>query len=70
MPKYVNSFASPEFIQETILDEKRNVVGVLRIKPSSVLWKPRGQQKFYAVSLADFAAWITGASAHARFIAS
>ena len=58
MPSYVNSFASPKYIEETIVN-KSGVVGVIRIKPSGVLWKPKGSQKFYSVSLAKFTEWIT-----------
>jgi hypothetical protein len=33
-------------------------IGEIRIKPSSLLWKPKGQQKYYSASLDDFAEWI------------
>jgi len=59
MPAYKNSFASPQFVEETILDEKLNVIGVIRIKPSGVSWKPKGQTKFYSVTLEKFTEWIT-----------
>lgn len=58
MPKYVNSFASPSYIEETIVNDS-GVVGTIRIKPSGVLWKPKGAQKYFAVPVDDFAAWIT-----------
>jgi len=59
MPKYNNSFTAPSHIEETVVDKNDKIVGTIRVKPSSVLWKPKGQQRFFCVSLADFAAWIT-----------
>ena len=59
MPRYLNQFASPTFIEETVLDQTGGVVGTVRLKPSSVLWRPLGQHKFYSVSLDAFAKWIT-----------
>jgi hypothetical protein len=59
MSKYKNRFASPNFIQETITGKKGKKIGVIRIKPSSVLWKPSGERQFYSVTLERFAAWIT-----------
>jgi hypothetical protein len=66
MPEYANRFASPTFFEETILDREGGVVGIIRIKPSSVLWKPRGEHKYYSVSLERFADWITSGSCDAR----
>jgi len=57
--QYKNSFGAPQFIQETILDEKGQLIGTLRIKPSGVSWKPSNQHRFYTVSLDQFRAWIT-----------
>ncbi len=59
MPSYNNQFTSPAYIEETINDSAGKVIGKIRIKPSSVLWKPKNQQKFYSVSLDQFADWIT-----------
>jgi len=59
VPKYLNRFKSPEHVEETIVDESGTIVGTIRVKPSSVLWRPKSQHAFYAVTLADFAAWIT-----------
>jgi len=59
MPKYKNSFTTPTHIEETILDENDKVIGTIRIKPVSVLWKPKGQQKYFAVDLETFTKWIT-----------
>jgi len=65
MPKYTNSFRTASFHEETILDENGAVVGKIRIKPSSILWKPKGAQEYRAVPLAKFAAWITAGSTKA-----
>lgn len=59
MPKYKNKFASPSYIEERVLDEKDEVIGTLRVKPVSILWKPKGGSKFYSVSMDKFASWIT-----------
>ena len=56
MPK--NQFASPNFIEETIETEEGTKIGVIRIKPSTVLWKSSGEHKFYSISLARFIRWI------------
>jgi len=59
MPKYNNSFASPDYIEEVIKDSQGMTIGTIRLKPSGVLWKPSGQHQYYNVTLAQFAAWIT-----------
>lgn len=58
MPKYTNEFQNPEYSEETILDSNKEVIGTIRIKPSSVMWKPSGKHKFLAVPLDKFTAWI------------
>lgn len=67
MPRYLNSFKSPDHREETIVViETGAVVGTIRVKPSSLLWKPTGQHKFYAVSLDKFTSWITDADTGAK----
>jgi hypothetical protein len=66
MPRYNNSFASPEYVQQTIKDSAGRTVGTIRLKPSGVLWKPAGQHQFYRVSLDDFANWMTTCSSASR----
>ena len=63
MPDYKNSFSAPSYREETIVDENGRTVGTLRIKPSSILWKPSGAQSFHAVPLDTFTDWITSAAA-------
>lgn len=70
MPKYKNAFRSPEFVEETVVDEDGDVVGSIRIKPSSILWKPKGKHKFLAVPLDRFVDWITHPSTRARSVKS
>ena len=56
MPR--NQFAGPNYIEETIETEEGTKIGVIRIKPSTVLWKSSGEHKFYSISLDDFIGWI------------
>jgi hypothetical protein len=58
MPRYKNEFAGPSFVQETIRKQGGGTVGVIRVKPSSVLWKPVGDHQFYCVPLERFSRWI------------
>jgi hypothetical protein len=66
MPEYRNRFASPEFIQETILDERGGRIGVIRVKPSSIKWRPKGEHKYYSVPLDRFTEWIMSPSSGAQ----
>ena len=66
MPKYNNHFASPDHIEETILSANGEVIGTIRVKPSSILWKPKGAQKYFSVSLDSFTVWITDLKTKAR----
>jgi len=60
MAAYVNEFQSPHFIEETIIKSATHeTVGKIRVKPVSLLWKPKGEHKYYAIGLDEFAAWIT-----------
>jgi hypothetical protein len=68
MPAYKNSFRSPAFVEETIHDEDGSVVGVIRVKPSSILWKSSGAHRFHAVPIDKFAAWIASKPARAKLV--
>lgn len=47
MPASVNEFVAPDHHDHEIADEKTSAqVGTLRIKPSSILWKPKGAHQF------------------------
>jgi hypothetical protein len=65
VPKYNNHFRSPDHIEETIVNDE-GVVGTIRVKPSSILWKPKGAQKYYSMPLDSFAAWISDPGTKAR----
>jgi hypothetical protein len=51
----VNSFASRKFEDFEILDAQGAKVGEIRVKPSGVLWAPKGAHKWYGVDLKTFA---------------
>jgi hypothetical protein len=59
MAKYLNRFARPNFVEETITGQRGEKIGVIRIKPSSVLWKPSGERQFYSITIDHFEKWIT-----------
>jgi hypothetical protein len=52
-----NEFKRPEFYDHEIVSEAGKV-GDVRIKPSGILWSPKGAHKWFRASLEDFAAWI------------
>jgi hypothetical protein len=59
MPKYKNAFSGPEFYEHKIVSEEDGtLIGVLRVKPSSLLWKASGRHQFRSVSMEQFAAWV------------
>ena len=66
MPKYKNGFRSPDFVEETIVDNMGNIVGTIRVKPSSILWKPKGKHTFLSVPLARFIEWMADPQTKAR----
>lgn len=65
MPIYKNKFTAPAYIEESIVDENGSAVGTVHIKPSGVLWQPKGQQKFFSVTLSKFTDWISDANTKA-----
>jgi hypothetical protein len=60
-----NRFKFANWRDETIVDQKGREIGVLRIKPSGVLWKRKGKDKFRRVPLDQFIEWIEDASTNA-----
>jgi hypothetical protein len=66
MPGYKNSIKAPEYVEANIVDENRAVVGDIRVTPSSVLWRAKGQHKFLSVPLEKFQQWITDPSTSAK----
>ena len=65
---YKNSFRAPQYIEQTILNNHGAVVGTIRIKPSTLLWKKVNGQKFYSVPLGTFTEWITHSATKARTV--
>jgi hypothetical protein len=60
-------FESPAYTQLVILNvEDETVVGTIRLKPTTIMWKPKGGKKFYAVTLDEFVDWITDPQTKAR----
>ncbi len=66
MPTYKNTFVRPVYEDHVIADEECSQIGTLRIKPSSILWKPAHNRKFYKVTLETFTRWITSDEANAE----
>ena len=62
----INKFLSPKFIEEVILDGSDKVIGTLRLKPSSILWKPKGQKSYFSVNLDKFDEWMRNPSTKAK----
>lgn len=60
MPDSKYRFWEQESYDHIIIDANTNkAIGRLRIKPSSILWKPKNQRKFLAIPLDDFTTWIS-----------
>lgn len=53
-----NSFKSRKFEDHQIVDAKGKIVGHIRVKPSGVLWSPKGGKDWYGISLDKFAAFM------------
>lgn len=60
MPDYLKKFQEPDYYDHEIVtnDDKRSKIGTLRVKPVSILWKPKGAQRFRAASLEEFQTWM------------
>jgi hypothetical protein len=60
MPGYVNVFVKPDHYEHEIESSiGGGKIGLIRLKPNRVLWKPKSQRQYYSVSLDEFVAWIT-----------
>ncbi len=54
------SFCSSAFVEQVIQDGS-GVVGTIRIKPSTVMWKPKGakgDKPYFSATIEEFEAWI------------
>jgi hypothetical protein len=54
----VNSFRPRKFEDHEIVDANGKVVGHVRVKPSSVLWSPKGGKDWFGASLTEFANFV------------
>jgi hypothetical protein len=54
-----NRFRQPEHIELMIESNTGEFVGTIRIRPSTILWKPAKAQRFYKASLSRFSDWIS-----------
>jgi hypothetical protein len=54
----INQFAPRKFEDFEIVDDHDTRVGFIRVKPSGVLWAPKGSHKWYGVSLKTFAEYM------------
>lgn len=54
-----NSFTPRKFEDFEILDQNGAKVGEIRIKPSGILWAPKGSHKWFRVDLEAFADFMT-----------
>lgn len=72
MPSYINKLEQPQHLEAKVVGAKpkRPLIGTIRVKPSTILWKPAGQQRFHAVSLDTFAEWITSPETEAERVKS
>jgi hypothetical protein len=50
----VNSFASRKVEDHKIVDSNGQVVGHVRVKPSSILWSPKNGRDWYGIPLSKF----------------
>jgi len=66
MPNYKNQFSRPMCVDHEIISASGQKIGLLRVKPSGLLWKPVNQQKFYSISLDQFTTWITNTASGAQ----
>ncbi len=55
-------FRSSAFVEE-VIEDGSGVVGTIRIKPSTVMWKPKGAKgpkPYFTATIEEFEQWITG----------
>jgi len=51
----VNKFTPRKFEDFEIVDDKGTKIGEIRVKPSGVLWAPKGAHRWLGVDLKKFA---------------
>lgn len=65
MAGYRNSFRAPAYQDHSFVDDEGVLIGILRVKPSGLLWRANGKHRFRRVTLNQFTAWIGGGDAGA-----
>lgn len=58
MPDYKTQFSPTMPLELEFYDRDGNPIGKLRIKQSTILWKPFNKSRFRSVSLESVAKWI------------
>ncbi len=59
MPASIYKFSAPKSYDHDFVDaETGEKIGELRLKPSSILWKPKSAHEYYSATLDEFTAWI------------
>lgn len=61
MPRKTNHFDVRNHYDMRIRNSEGELIGDMRIKPGTVLWRKVGSHKYYSVSLDTFAQWIPNA---------
>lgn len=51
----VNKFSPRKFEDFEILNKNNHRVGFIRVKPSGVLWAPKGSRRWFGIDLKTFA---------------
>ncbi len=66
MPNYRNHFSAPTYWEQAFYGRDGTLVGTLRVKPSSIMWRPAGSHTYYRVWLDRFADWMTAIQTRAK----
>ncbi len=53
-----NNFRPGKFYDFEIVNEFNKIIGKIRIKPSGILWKPKGSHYWLGVNLEKFATFM------------
>lgn len=61
-----NHFREPNHTDISFNNSQGRLIGMLRIKPNAVLWKPANSQYFQAVNLNEFTTWILSPESHSE----
>jgi len=49
-----NSFKPSKYEDHEIVDDNNKVVGTVRVKPSGILWSPKGSHSWLGINLDKF----------------